>query len=400
MKILMHLRSDWRDLPGGDVVQLQRWTVWLLELGHDVEVSDAELPDLRGVDIVHFHHLGRAALLEPTLEHCRRAGVATVLTPLYWPTQEYDTLGRPGLTGWVAAVLPRPWRELARQAGQAWRHGRLSVWRLLRQGGQRQILRFLSGFDALVANSLAEVDALHQILPILPPTCIVPSGVDAFYWSDQRSLWALEGDWLLPDGSRLRCDLEDYKAPPPVPDEERHGVLCVARFDPQKAQHLLLAALEPLQVPVTLVGGDNPHHPDYRAYCRRLAWPGVRILSRVKPGVLKELYQTCRVHVLASWYETTGLTALEAGCCGARSVITSRGGTREYAGDLAWYCHPSDPASIRRAVEAALHAPQTPDLLGRVQKNFTWELSTRRLLSVYRSVLEGRPASSSLSTNS
>lgn len=389
MRVLMLLRPDWRDLPGGDVVQLQRWAVWLQELGHDVEVSDEVRPDLRGVDLVHFHNLSRANVLCETLEHCRKAGVATVLTPLYWPTDEYDCLGRPGWHGLAAAVLPANLRERVKAALRVRKQGG-SLWRSLLTDVLEISRRFLAGFDVLIANSLAEVDALHRLLPTLPPTCIVPSGVDAFYWSDDRSLWALEGDWLLPDGNRLRASSADFEAARPIPDSQREGVLCVARFDPQKAQHLLIQALKPLQVPLTLVGGDNPNYPDYRSYCRRLAGPEVRILPRQPVGKLKEMYQACRVHVLASWYETTGLTALEAGCCGARSVVTSRGGTREYSDDLAWYCHPSDPRSVRRAVEQALQAEATPDLLSRVRRGFTWEHSTRSLLRIYEAVAAGR----------
>lgn len=389
MRILMLLRPDWRELPGGDVVQLQRWAVWLQELGQDVEVSDDRRPDLRGVDVVHFHNLSRAQVLRETLHHCREAGVATVLTPLYWPTDEYDCLGRPGLGGIAATLLPSGLRERLKTAYRTRKSGG-SLWRALLTNVVGLSRDFLNGFDALITNSLAEVDALHQLTPVLPATCIVPSGVDAFYWSEDRSLWRLEGDWLLPDGSRWRTPAEQFEAAPPIPDWQREGVLCVARFDPQKAQHLLIQALKPLKVPLTLVGGDNPNYPDYRNYCRRLAGSEVRILSRQPPGKLKALYQSCRVHALASWYETTGLTALEAGCCGARSVVTSRGGTREYSDDLAWYCHPSNPRSVRRAVEQALEAKSTPDLLSRVRRSFTWEQSARSLLRIYEAVADGR----------
>ena len=116
MRILMHLRPDWESLPGGDLVQLQRWAVWLQELGLDVEVSDAPQPDLRGVDLVHFHNLGRAFAHWDVLKHCRRAGVPTVLTPLYWPTDEYERLGRPGWQGLVSRFLPAGWRERLKTA--------------------------------------------------------------------------------------------------------------------------------------------------------------------------------------------------------------------------------------------------------------------------------------------
>jgi len=390
MRILMHLRPDWESLHGGDLVQLQRWAVWLQELGLDVEVSDAPQPDLRGVDLVHFHNLGRAFAHWDVLKHCRRAGVPAVLTPLYWPTDEYERLGRPGWQGLASRFLPAGWRERLKTAVRLAPRDRQAAWRALRTDALQRIRAFVSRFDGLVVNSLAEVEALQELTAKLPPTFIVHSGVDAFYWSPDRSLWALEGDWLLPNGQRRRTPLsefEDVSLPP-----QREGVLCVARFDPQKAQHRLIQALRPLNLPLTLAGADNPNYPTYRAYCQRLAGPQVRILPRVSPRELKALFHGCQVHVLASWYETTGLTALEAGCCGARSVVAARGGTRDYAERLAWYAHPREPVSVRRAVERALAAPTTPDLLSRVRQRFTWELSAIKLARAYRAVLEGRPS--------
>ncbi len=40
MRILMHTRPDWKELPGGDYVQLQRWAYWLRTMGLRVEVND------------------------------------------------------------------------------------------------------------------------------------------------------------------------------------------------------------------------------------------------------------------------------------------------------------------------------------------------------------------------
>jgi glycosyltransferase involved in cell wall biosynthesis len=392
MRVLMHLRPDWQELPGGDLVQLQRWAVWLLELGVDVEVTCSPTPELRGVDLVHFHNLGRASVLWGALQHCRTFGVPTVLTPLYWPADEFDRLGRPGWSGRLSRLLPDGLRRRLKAALRKARQdrGRFHIAREFWTNGPKRLQRFLTAFDALAVNSLAEVDALTRLSSALPPMHIVHSGVDAFFWSEDRTLWALEGDQLLPDGTRQRTlALEQPGGSPEM--RPRTGVLCVARFDPQKAQHRLIEALRPLGVSLTLAGADNPNYPDYRAYCQRLADSQVTLLPRVSKSQLKLLYRTCRVHALTSWYETTGLTALEAGCCGARSVVTSRGGTRDYGGELAWYVDPSNLSSVRATIERALAAPETPDFLGRVRSRFTWHQSTQRLLRVYAAVLEGRP---------
>jgi glycosyltransferase involved in cell wall biosynthesis len=148
--------------------------------------------------------------------------------------------------------------------------------------------------------------------------------------------------------------------------------------------------LQPLNVSLTLAGPDNPNYPGYRALCQRLAGPRVTILSRRTSGQLKSLYREAKVFALCSWYEISALSGLEAACSGARVVMTSRGGWRDYGADLAWYADPADLGSIRAAVESALNATHTPELGARVVSQFTWEHSARALVRAYEALLNTR----------
>jgi glycosyltransferase involved in cell wall biosynthesis len=389
MRILMHTRPDWRELPGGDFVQLQRWSVWLREFGIQVRVSDSDQPDLHGVDLVHFNNLGRAYALWPALEHCRRRGVPTVLTTLYWPPDEYERAGRPGWAGLLGRVLPDDLRDRLKAAARWLRQPgqRAGLWQEIMQGRAGLNGRFLKGVDALIANSTAEALALQKLIDWPPVIHVVHSGVDAYYWTDDRALWQLESQMMAPGAPGFAVAGAEETTLPPERSTTAPGILCVARFDPQKGQHRLIEALRPLNLPLTLVGSDNPNYPRYREFCRKLAPATVTIQPRQSQARLRALYQDCRVHALCSWYETTGLTGLEAGSCGARVVMTSRGGTRDYGGDLAWYADPCDLSSIRDAVQQAWDSATTPDLHARVQQRFTWEMSTRALLDVYSEVL-------------
>jgi glycosyltransferase involved in cell wall biosynthesis len=255
--------------------------------------------------------------------------------------------------------------------------------------------QFLASFDALIVNSSAESAELQRLLPAHPPIHLVHCGVDALYWSEDRRRWAVERKALFPGSYH---PTEPSTVPDAVSDPRhanrspaRQGVLCVARFDPQKGQHRLIQALRPLHVPLTLAGPDNPNHPRYRGLCQKLAGPEVTFLPRQGPEQLQCLYRQCQVHALCSWYETTGLTGLEAGSCGARVVMTARGGTHDYGGDLAWYADPADLGSIRQTIQQALAAASTPDLRSHVARQFTWEKSARTLLRAYEAVL-ARPA--------
>ena len=73
-----------------------------------------------------------------------------------------------------------------------------------------------------------------------------------------------------------------------------------------------------------------------------------------------------------SWFETTGLSSLEAAALGCNIVITNKGDTKEYFGDQAWYCDPSSPDSIRRAVDEAAASGSNGALQKKIVSEYTW----------------------------
>jgi len=85
--------------------------------------------------------------------------------------------------------------------------------------------------------------------------------------------------------------------------------------------------------------------------------------------------------------ETPGISSLEAALAGANIVSTSRGGTREYFENYAFYCEPDDANSIRCAVQDAFAAPKNADLQEHVKANFTWERVAELTARVYEEVL-------------
>ncbi len=93
------------------------------------------------------------------------------------------------------------------------------------------------------------------------------------------------------------------------------------------------------------------------------------------------------MHVLPSWFETTGLSSLEAAAMGCNLVITRKGDTEEYFGDMAYYCEPDDISSIREAVLNAYSAPKNPKLKDHILENYTWNKTAEQTLNAYKTVL-------------
>ena len=99
------------------------------------------------------------------------------------------------------------------------------------------------------------------------------------------------------------------------------------------------------------------------------------------------LYRLARVHVLASWMETTGLVSLEAAAMGCALVVTPNGDTREYFDGAAHFCSPEDPRSIRSAVDAAYRAGPDAKLRYRILTDYTWDAAAQATARGYEMAL-------------
>jgi glycosyltransferase involved in cell wall biosynthesis len=106
--------------------------------------------------------------------------------------------------------------------------------------------------------------------------------------------------------------------------------------------------------------------------------------------LLASAYAACDVFVLPSLFETPGIAALEAGLAGAKLVVTSEGGTREYFGSMARYVSPHSPDSIQKGIEAALGDPKTTGLREHIRKEYLWPRVAEKTAEIYRSVLANR----------
>ena len=165
-------------------------------------------------------------------------------------------------------------------------------------------------------------------------------------------------------------------------------VLSVGRIEDLKNQLTLVDALADLPVPLVIIGGVNPRHRLYNWSLRRAAAarPRTMLLRGLPRKLLISAMAAASVHVLPSWFETAGLTSLEAALTGCAVVSTDGGYARAYLGDDAHYCDPADPGSIRQAVEQALRTGPSHKLRRRVLKRFTVDASAAAMEQIYRRV--------------
>jgi glycosyltransferase involved in cell wall biosynthesis len=150
----------------------------------------------------------------------------------------------------------------------------------------------------------------------------------------------------------------------------------------------LVKALSNSSFNLVLIGAAASNQGRYYRECRNAAAANVLFIDHIPQKDLIAYYQQARVHVLPSWFETTGLSSLEAAAMGCNIVITDKGDTREYFEDMAYYCDPSSPESIKSAVMLAASNPFNEALREKVLREYIWPVTAAKTLEAYKVVLQ------------
>lgn len=108
---------------------------------------------------------------------------------------------------------------------------------------------------------------------------------------------------------------------------------------------------------------------------------------------LRRLYASCGIYLCASWYEGSGLPAMEAMACGAALVTTDTGGSRDYAldGETALVSPPQEPEQLADNLARVLSDEALRNKLveNGSQKiaQFSWEENSLRLEKLFNESL-------------
>jgi glycosyltransferase involved in cell wall biosynthesis len=136
------------------------------------------------------------------------------------------------------------------------------------------------------------------------------------------------------------------------------------------------------------VGNPPPNHTEYYNYCKKIADKNVTFTSFLPQQKLIEHYAASKVHALPSWFETTGLSSLEAAAMGCNLVVSPNGDTRDYFEGHAWFGSPEDPLSIDKAIEDALNSPSNMEFRDIVLEKYTWKKAAEATRIAYEHVLK------------
>jgi glycosyltransferase involved in cell wall biosynthesis len=357
MKIAMIARSTFYTAPGGDTVQAIQTARHLQGMGvrADICLSDQKIP-YEDYDLLHFFNLTRPADI---LYHSKRSGKPFVVSTILCNYTEYDKYHRKGV-GVLFSYLPADGIEYLKTMAR-WLLGKdhLSGLSYLWKGQRKSIIEIRKKAAMILPNSDAEYRRLVQTYRDKPEYMMVPNGVNPELFRHDASV------------------KKDDKL-----------VLCVARIEGIKNQLNLIKALNNTDYKLLLIGAHAPNQAAYYMQCRALAADNVSFIDHVPQEELGKYYQQAKVHILPSWFETTGLSSVEAAAMGCNIVITDRGDAKEYFGYDAFYCDPGEPESIYRAIERASKAPLNEDLIHKILHKYTWQQAALTTRKAYTSILK------------
>ena len=358
MKVALIARSTLNSVYGGDSVQVKKTTSYLEQAGIKVDIKlSKERIAYDEYDLLHFFNITRPADI---LQHARISGKPYVVSTILCDYSEYDKNYRKGIARVFSYFSTDSIEYLKTMARCLLGKDHLASPDFIWKGQVKSIMEVLRGAEMLLPNSLSEYKRLIKRYGVTAPYIVVPNGVDLSFFQDNH----LEKDAGL--------------------------VLCVARVEGNKNQINLIKALNNTRFKLLLVGRPAPNQSGYYAECRKAAAPNVEFIEYLPLPDLINCYQKAKVHVLPSWFETTGLSSLEAAVMGCNIVITDKGDTRSHFDDYAFYCNPASSESIYQAIEQASAAPYNQALYSTIANNYTWQKAASQTLKAYQAVLNQR----------
>jgi len=357
MKVAIITRKTLYSVRGGDTFQIINTARQLHRLGITVDIKLTHEPvDYSQYHLLHFFNIVRPADI---LYHIRQANKPFVISPNLVNYQEYDRLYRQCLAGMLFSKLSKNSIEYLKTIAR-WVQGSdvLQTPSYVWQGHKQSIQKILRQASRILPNSLLEFEQLREYGIPLPPYTVVPNGIDPALFSYSHDT-----------------------------NKDAKLVLCVARIEGLKNQLNLIKALNNTVYKLVIIGAPAPNQPSYYNECKRTAAANVSFIEHLSQNELVPWYQKAGVHILPSWFETCGLSSLEAAAMGCSVVITEKGYTREYFNNDALYCEPGSPQSILQAVEQASAKTTSETLRQKILHHYTWEQAAIQTATAYKQVL-------------
>jgi len=329
MKVLLCTRGDYYRNFAGDSMQVIKLAQYLRKKGVTVDINDGVVNDYSEYDIIHLFNLTRMGETYKYYKLAHKFKKNIVISTLYW-----------NLTNYYKYINDLEGIKLVERCN-AYRE------------------EILKGCKMIFPNSYMEEQLLKKSFQISAPCQVVYNGVE------------VEDDSTPLYNFKDRYGFDSY-------------ILSVGRISPEKNQLSLCKVCEKLGLQLVLIG--NVSNKEYFKQC--IKYHNVTYLGFMDSYNIYNAYRFARLHVLPGFYETPGISSLEAAASGCILVSTEEGSAREYFKDMAIYCSPYDEKSIEGAVQEGLKSHKLGRLKDYVLKNYSWEKSADEIFESYKNILK------------
>lgn len=366
MRVLFQSRKTLYSVPGGDTTQIQKTKEFLEKLGVEVSISLELTPDLSDYDIVHVFNLMRPQELYLQIKNAKAQGKKVALSTIYGPYEEYEKKARGGILQFLNNLLSISQIEYLKVIARAVLNFEINKGTViyLLNGHKRLQKKIIKMVDVFLPNSNSEMERVAKDFNLKEYNYVaVANAVDVHKF----------------DYDEIQIDAENEKY--------RDCVLCVSRIEGRKNQLNVIRACKTLPYKFVFIGKAGANFKKYFEKCKAEAGSNTYFLGQIEHEKLPQFYKLAKVHVLASWMETPGLSSLEAGMMHCNIVVTRKGDTEDYFGNMAYYCEPDDLGSIRESVIKAYENPYDSTLCKIIQSKYKWEDTAIQTLQGYHTVL-------------
>lgn len=359
MRIAFIARATLYTTPGGDTKQIDFTAHYLRELGVEVDIFPTDKPvDYVKYDLLHFFNIIRPADI---LGHIEKSGKPYVVSTIFLDYGEYEKKARGGVMKWMNKIFSEDQIEYIKAIARRFKNGeKIGSSKYLVWGHRKSIQHVAKHAGILLPNSESEYRRFAKKYNLEHAYRVVPNGID---------------EKVAKQVSKRNPKYED-------------SILCVARIEGRKNQLNLIRALNNTEYRVQIHGKPSPNNVGYFEQCKKEAASNIHFSNWLTEEELYEMYHSAKVHILPSYFETTGLSSLEAAVMGCNIVVTDKGDTEDYFHSDAWYCEPDDLQSIKAAVDAAFKAPYNPAFRERILREYTWNRAAEETLTAYKQVLK------------
>lgn len=366
MKVLFQSRKTLFTAPGGDTTQILKTKEYLEKSGISVDISLDLTPDVSAYDIIHVFNLMRPQELYLQVKNAKKYGKKVALSTIYGPYEEYEKKARGGILQFINKFLSITQIEYLKVIARAILNFEFSKGTViyLLNGHKRLQRKIIKMVDVFLPNSHSEMKRVADDFNLEQYNYVaVANAVDINKF----------------DYNKVDIDEEFEKY--------RDCVLCVSRIEGRKNQLNIVRACKDLPYKFVFIGKAGANFHKYHELCKKEANENMFFLGQIEHEKLPQFYKLAKVHILASWMETPGLSSLEAGVMRCNVVATKKGDTEDYFEDYAYYCEPDDLNSIKEAVVNAYNNAFDEKFHDRIINNYTWEDTAEQTLAGYKSII-------------